>query len=79
MVEALINPLGFTYVKFYIRTKDTPEMKYLPYKVDTGANNTTINMYALRELGYNDSWVKQGSQLVGQDRPTVATGEAINN
>ena len=80
MAEVKINPLGFAYVRFFIRLSDNPSMLDLPYKVDTGANSTTINRESLQRFGYDDNWViKSGKLLVGLERPTVATGEPIDN
>ena len=79
MAEVKFDTLGFAYVQLFIKPNITPTMKYLPYKVDTGANRTTISKEALQGLGYNDDWVKAGRQLVGAERPTVATGEPIDN
>jgi len=79
VAEVRFNQLGFAYVRFYIRPNNTSAMKYLPYKVDTGANSTTISKKWLNELGYDDSWIKSGKLLEGDARPTVATGESIED
>ena len=79
VAEVKFNPLGFAYVRFFIRPSNKPLMLDHPYKVDTGANSTTISREALQSLGYEDTWVKAGKQLVGTERPTVATGEPIEN
>ena len=79
MAEAEFDSLGFTYVRFFIRSSDSPLMRSHLYKVDTGANSTTISRKALHDIGYNDSWVRSGNLLTGLERPTVATGEPIDN
>ena len=79
MAEVRFTPLGFAYVRFYIRHSNTPLMTDIPYKVDSGANSTTINTETLRRLGYDSNWVKTGRQLTGSERPTVATGEPIDD
>ena len=79
VADVRFSPLGFAYVRFFIKHSNTPLMTDLPYKVDSGANSTTINTYTLHRLGYDDNWVKAGKQLVGTERPTVATGEPIDN
>jgi len=42
VLEVKFNHLGFAYVRVYIRAPDAPPMSHLSYKVDTGANRTTI-------------------------------------
>ena len=79
MAEVRFNPLGFAHVRLFIRHSNTPLLTYIPYKVDTGANSTTINTETLRRLGYDNNWVKTGKQLTGTERPTVATGETIDD
>jgi len=78
VAEVRLNPLGFAYVRFFIKLSNEPRMLGHPYKVDTGANSTTISRDALQGLGYDDDWVKTGKQLTGLERPTVATGEPID-
>ena len=78
VAEVRFNQLGFAYVRFFIKPNNAPTMKHLPYKVDTGANSTTISKKWLNELGYDDGWIKSGRQLEGDERPTVATGESIH-
>jgi len=79
VAEVIINPLGFAYVKLFIRPSETTLMSGFHYKVDTGANSTTINREALQGLGYDDNWVKTGRQLIGIERPTVAAGGPLND
>jgi len=79
VAEVRITPLGFAYVRFFIRHSNSPLMTDLPYKVDSGANGTTINTETLRKLGYDENWVKACRLLTGNERPTVATGEPIDN
>ena len=80
MAEVGFDPLGFAYVRFFIRPSDDPRMRVLLYKVDSGANSTTINREALQRFGYDDNWVmNSGKPLIGTERPTVATGEPIDN
>jgi len=79
VAEVRLNPNGFAYVRFFIRPSNTLLMRDLPYKVDTGANSTTISREALQGFGYDDNWIRSGKLLVGSERPTVATGESIDN
>jgi hypothetical protein len=70
---------GFAFVGVYIRMQNTPTMAFIEYKVDTGANRTAISRDLLNNLGYDDSWIRTGKLLIGDDRPTVATGEPIDD
>jgi len=77
--EVKFNHRGFAYVRVYIRAPDAPPMSHLSYKVDTGANRTTIGKDFLFDLGYDEAWIISGELLTGDDRPTVATGEPIDD
>lgn len=78
VAEVKLDALGFAFLNVYIKPKGTPTMRYLSYKVDTGANRTTISRNWLHGLGYDDNWVKSGKLLEGNERPTVATGEPVD-
>ena len=79
MADVKFDSLNFAYIRFFIRLNNNPKMLDFPYKVDTGANSTTINTETLYRLGYDNNWIKMGKELLGTERPTVATGEPINN
>ena len=51
----------------------------VPFKVDTGANCTTISYKQLLKLGFDRDWINSGKLLKGNDRPTVASGSFIND
>ncbi|MCL2225413.1 MAG: retropepsin-like domain-containing protein [Defluviitaleaceae bacterium] len=74
MAEIKFNVLGFVVTPLYAKQKDTPSMLSRDYKIDTGANCTTINKDWLLELGYDENWIKSGKRLDGDARPTVASG-----
>ena len=74
MANIHFDQLGFAIVPLYARHKDTPIMYSRDYKVDSGANCTTINIDWLLELGFNEDWIKAGRRLEGNARPTVASG-----
>jgi hypothetical protein len=50
-------------------------MKTYAFKVDTGANCTTIGRDTLNALGFDDEWIKQGKPM----RPSVASGIVIED
>jgi len=70
---------GFVYIEVFIKSRSTPAMLGFDYKVDTGANRTTISRNKLNDLGFDDNWIASGKLLTGNDRPTVATGEPIDD
>ena len=79
MAEIKFDKLGFAVIPFYAREMDTPIMMSKDYKVDTGANCTTISKDWLLELGYDEEWIKTGRRLEGNARPTVASGLPIDD
>ena len=79
VAEVKFDHFNFAYLDIYIRTPDKPTMSYFEYKVDSGANRTTISNIDLNGLGYDNHWIKNGIHLTGDDRPTVATGEPLDD
>ena len=79
MAEIKFAQLGFTIVPLYVKQKDIPIMVSRGYKVDTGANCTTIGKDWLFELGYDENWIKSGKRLEGNARPTVASGLPLDD
>jgi hypothetical protein len=79
VAEVKFDKGGFAYLRLYIKPHHTSTMSYLLYKADTGANSTTISKDALHGLGYDDNWIKSGRLLVGEERPSVATGKFVDN
>jgi len=79
MNEVKLNELGFAHVALHVRQKDTPTMLSRNFKVDTGANLTTLNKDWLYLLGYDEDWIKTGKRLEGDARPTVASGLPLDD
>jgi hypothetical protein len=79
VADVKLDSLGFAFVRLYIKPNNTLEMRHLPYKVDSGANRTTISKKWMNDLGYDDAWIRSGRLLEGYERPTVATGEPIDH
>jgi hypothetical protein len=73
------NELGFSIIPLYARQKNAPTMLSRDYKVDTGANCTTISKDWLVQLGYDEDWIKSGRRLEGSSRPTVASGLPLDD
>ena len=79
MNEIKFNEVGFAIMPFYVKANNTPTMFSRDYKVDTGANCTTISKDWLLELGFDDDWIKSGKRLEGAARPTVASGLPLDD
>ena len=78
MAEVKFNAFGFAYLDVGFKPRRSQTMKAIRYKVDSGANCTTIAHEQLSLLGYDD-WIRSGKQLVGDERPTLASGEPIDS
>ena len=70
---------GFVFMDIAIKPKNSTRMEIVKYKVDSGANCTTIGFPRLKALGYDEGWVKAGELLIGNTRPTVASGYTIDD
>ena len=70
---------GFAFVDIEIKPMNTQTMARLRYKIDTGANCTTISCTELENLGYDKNWIKTGKLLVNDERPIAATGLPVDD
>ena len=77
--EINISQFGFVFLPLYIKPKESNTLEATRYKVDTGANCTTISKARLFELGYDENWIKSGKLLEGDKRPTVASGLPVDD
>jgi hypothetical protein len=75
----MIDQYGFVFINVDIKPKSGLTMEAVPYKVDTGANCTTINYSRLYQLGFDEAWIKSGRLLTGEARPTVASGVYVED
>jgi hypothetical protein len=74
------DPFGFAVVSVYIRPKNTSTMIHTDYKVDTGANCTTMGVQRLNDLGYDEGWIKSTGRLLKEgERPTLASGLPVDD
>jgi len=70
---------GRVYIPINIKPLDDVTLREALFKVDTGADTTTISKKDLYKLGYNMDWIKQNAVVYeDKDKPTTATGEKIN-
>ena len=79
MNEIQFSPLGFAFLRVDIKPRHSTTMEAISYKVDTGANCTTISSERLFELGFDVDWIRSGKLLEGNSRPTVASGLPVND
>ena len=79
MAEVRFSLEGFAFIRLFIRPNAMLHMPGFNYKVDSGANRTTISRDILHSLGYDDTWIQSFKKLTGSERPTVATGVPIDN
>ena len=77
--EIKFNADGFVLLPVFIKPNTSSAMAVSIYKVDSGANCTTINAKRLNELGYDEEWIKAGKHLEGDERPTVASGLTVDD
>jgi hypothetical protein len=78
-VEVKISKYGFIYLDIDIKPRNTSIMKVTTYKVDTGANCTTISCMQLAQLGFDDDWIKTSKALKGDARPTLASNHPLDD
>jgi len=77
--EIKFDPVGFVFLDVYIKPALSPTMERVNYKVDSGANCTTISHSELEKLGYDKNWIKAGKRMEGNARPTLASGIPIDD
>ena len=76
MIEIEITEEGRAYCEVYIKPFDSPTMRPVFFKVDTGADFSTISKGVLYALGYTDKWIYEN--MVSTDHMTsTASGEAV--
>lgn len=79
MLEFGFSEYGRVYVPIHMKPLDGVTLSPIEFKVDTGADTTTISKYALGVLGYSMDWIKQNAVILKEeDKPTTAAGHKIN-
>ena len=79
MTKFEFSEYGRVYVNIYVKPHDGITMSPVEFKVDTGADITTISKLALEKLGYDINWIKQNTVIFkDEDKPTTAAGDKIN-
>ena len=71
--------LGRVYVPINIKPLVDTTMREVFFKVDTGADFTTISKEDLMHLGYGMDWIKSNAVVFADEqKPTTATGDKVN-
>jgi hypothetical protein len=70
---------GRVYLSIDIKPNDDVILYPIEFKVDTGADSTTISKSALTRLGYDIDWIKRNAVIFEDaNKPTTAAGDKIN-
>ena len=79
MTRFSFSEYGRVYVSIYMKPHDDITLYPIDFKVDTGADFTTISKVSLEELGYDKDWIALNATVYrDKDKPTTASGEIIN-
>ena len=70
---------GRVYLRMDIKPQDDTLMSPVRFKVDTGADNTTISKANLIKLGYDMEWIAKNTiTYEDEDKPVTASGDRVN-
>jgi hypothetical protein len=70
---------GRIYINIYIKPLSGATLLPVKFKVDTGADRTTVSRDTLEYLGYDrEQIIKNAVILKEEERPVTASGEKIN-
>ena len=78
MAEVKFNSLDFAILPVYMKPRYLTAMASVDYKVDCGANCSTVGHEWLYELGFDKDWIKSGNLLEGSARPKVSSGLSVD-
>jgi len=76
MPKLKIPKSGRIACKVNIRPYDSPILQDIDFKIDTGADFSTISKDTLYDLGYTDEWIDANKKLM-KGTTSVATGEEV--
>ena len=79
MADFKFAKFGAVFIPIEIKPLDSVTMRPIMFKVDTGADTTTISKSNLMLLGYDMDWIKKNVIISEEaDKPTTAAGETVN-
>ncbi|MCL2187350.1 MAG: retropepsin-like domain-containing protein [Defluviitaleaceae bacterium] len=79
MTSIEFEKYGRVFINIYAKPVDDNIMLPIQFKVDTGADMSTIAKADLARLGYDMDWIKENAIVFeDKDKPTTASGDKIN-
>lgn len=73
------SELGRVFIPIQIKPQNKFIKKAIDFKLDTGADSSTISKLDLIDLGYDMSWIKQNVIAFKKDeRPSTASDEKVD-
>jgi len=78
MVKIAISKFGRIGCEVRIKPYNSYLMRNVTFKLDTGADFSTISKSALHNLGYTEEWIEKNKMPV-ESSTTVASGEEITS
>jgi hypothetical protein len=79
MTEFAFQDYGRVFVPIHVKPLKKTVMRQLQFKVDTGADMSTISKVDLKSLGYDMNWIKQNAVVLeDNDKPTTASGDKVD-
>ena len=79
MTKIGFSEYGRVFVNINVKPNDNITLFPIEFKVDTGADATTISKVSLAKLGYGKDWIDLNAVMLrDEDKPTTASGDKIN-
>jgi len=70
---------GRVFASIYIKPLNEVKLTRVRFKVDTGADTTTISKLDLFDLGYDINWIRSNAIIYkDDDKPITASGDRVN-
>jgi len=76
MTNLELNERGIAICEVYFKPYNDITMSFVRFRVDTGADFTTISKRQIYELGYSKEWLQEN--MKPRQVATLASGEKIN-
>ena len=78
MTRINFGELGRVYIYINIKPLNDTTMLPVRFKVDTGADTSTISKLSLEVLGYDADWIRQNANVFGdKDKPVTASDDKV--
>jgi len=72
-----LSKLGAAHIGIYFKPTHTATMERVYFKLDTGADVSTISKVDLDELGYDNEWIKANVLVEDRHIITTASGDVV--